>query len=265
MSAYEWREAPAGPRYAVIGNPIAHSKSPAMQSAAFAATGLGESYVAVRVPEAEFDEAINHLVELGYRGLNVTLPLKERAAEWAQQLTDRALRIKSANTLDLVNRVADSTDGPGFLADLQRYGTFKRALVLGAGGSARAVVNALRDHGVDVSIWARRSGQASQLAQEVGGHTAQFPSTNGFDLVVDATSAGLAGVSLPIEWGGKPGLAYALAYGAAAIAFLDQARANGWKTADGLGMLVEQGAIAFTFWTGKPAPVDVMRTAVMNL
>ncbi len=236
-----------------------------MQSAAFKAVGLDESYIAIRVPESEFDEAIMHLVELGYRGLNVTLPLKEKAAMWARQVTDRVARIGSANTLDLVDAVADSTDGPGFIADLTRLGSFDRALVLGAGGSARAIVHALRGQSIEVSIWARRPNQAQHLAQEFGGHAADLPSSHGFDLVVDATSAGLSGASLPVEWSGVPGVAYALAYGEAAAPFLSRARAHGWKTADGLGMLVEQGAVAFTFWTGLTAPVEVMRHAVMNL
>lgn len=269
MSAwFEWRDAPKA-EFAVLGDPIHHSKSPAMHSASFATLGLAFRYVAIRVPVEELAGAVAHLRSLGYRGLNITIPLKEAAATLCASLDSLAARIGAVNTLDLDSMGGRNTDGPGFLAGLEAAGkpTPSRALILGAGGSARAVVAMLADRGVDLSIWNRTPARARTLLAELGvqAEVVETPATDGYDLLVNCTS-GLAPVDLGLDWSAASpdALAYDLMVASEPTPFLAGAAAAGLKTQDGAPMLVRQGALSMRGWTGIEPDENAMLKAVLG-
>jgi L-threonylcarbamoyladenylate synthase len=199
---------------------------------------------------------LDHLQRLGYRGVNVTVPHKAEAFAWCPSHDEWAARVGVVNTINLRTRHGANTDAPGFLASLAGLAV-GRALVLGAGGSAVAVVRALESVGWDVTVWARRP----EAAQALGVGVANTLRTEGFDLVVNATSAGLAGETLPVEWVGT-GLAYDLVYGPAAQPFLQPPQQAGWAAQDGLSMLIHQAALALAQWEGCEPPVAAMECAV---
>ena len=142
--SYEWRDAPQAD-FAVLGDPVNHSLSPRMHQAAYEATHLRHKYVAIRVPVNEFNEAMEFLTKQGYRGVNLTTPLKEAGATWAKKPDAFVARVGSANVLNLLERSAINTDAPGFLDTLPPLGIWPPApiLILGAGGAARALAVAL--------------------------------------------------------------------------------------------------------------------------
>lgn len=268
MRAWEWRDAPAA-RFAVIGDPISHSRSPVMHEAALRHRGLPGAYVAVRVPRGEVVEALDWLRDLGYEGVNVTVPHKEEAAQWCRPGDDFAERVGVVNTVRLKDRVGINTDGPGFLETLRDAAFEPRTgpvLLLGAGGAARAVAFALADAGAEVRIFNRTRERAEVLAAEAGGRVTAVPVADlaGAALVVNATSAHL-GEGAPLELYGEfsPAiLAYDLSYAAGGTPFLRVAQAAGARVLDGLDLLVAQGALSLEWWTGCDAPRDVMRAAV---
>jgi shikimate dehydrogenase len=255
--------------FAVIGDPIGHSKSPAMHRAAYDALGLPYRYVAVHVPQGRVAEALDRMLEMGYRGVNVTVPHKAEALAWASQPDSLAARIGAANTLDLRTGRAWNTDAPGFmdtLADLGLRSPY-RAVVLGAGGSARALVAALSDEaGVEVAVWNRTRDRAERMVQELasGALIQDLPDLSRADLVVNATSTGLDAIELDLDFSvARPhALAYDLAYGSEPTVFERQAAQAGLRHADGRGLLVAQGARAFEHWLGIPAPKTVMLRAI---
>ncbi|GMV88549.1 MAG: shikimate dehydrogenase (NADP(+)) [Chthonomonas sp.] len=255
--------------FAVIGDPIGHSKSPAMHHAAYDALGLVYRYIAVHVPAGRVAEALERLREMGFRGVNVTVPHKAEALAWASQPDPLAARIGAANTLDLPTGRAWNTDAPGFMDTLADLGLRLpyRAVVLGAGGSARAVVAALGDEqGVEVAIWNRTRDRAERMVQELApdAQVLDWPDLTGADLVVNATSTGLSGVELDLDFAGTHpvALAYDLAYGSEPTAFERQAASVGRRHTDGRGLLAAQGARAFEHWLGIPAPKAVMLRAI---
>lgn len=267
MSAFEWREAPPGD-YAVIGDPVAHSLSPAMHAAAYQACGLQLAYHAIRIPEAEFDEAMAWLVELGYRGLNVTLPHKLRAWDWADGTdparSDLAPRA-GANTLNLQSKLAVSTDEAGFMASLSDHEfPRKRALICGAGGTAMALAARLAENGFELKLWNRTPGKWDVFASETN-RTEVVPALDpaGCDLILNATSATLQGFDLPVDWArAEPdALAYDVAYGKPSP-FLESASKKKLTCQDGLRMLMEQGALSFEWWLGISAPRTDMITVL---
>ncbi|MCW5936955.1 MAG: shikimate dehydrogenase [Fimbriimonadaceae bacterium] len=264
MSWKEWRAVERGD-LAVIGDPIAHSLSPVMQNAALRHAGLSWGYQAVRVPLEEFDEALGHLAACGLWGLNVTVPIKEAAFAWC---TDVDPRLGAANTLDLrTPGRGTNTDAPGFMDTLAELGVQPcRAVVLGAGGSARAVAVALCDAGFQVALHNRTSDRARALRGETGLaiEILEEPVLTGGGLVVNATSAGLGGEAPYVAWEtAEPGaLAYDLMYGPAQTAFCEAAEARGLRSTDGLAMLVAQGARSFTWWLDIPAPRQAMMRAL---
>lgn len=255
--------------FAVIGDPVGHSKSPAMHHAAYDALGLPYRYVAVHVAPGRVAEALERMREMGYRGVNVTVPHKAEALAWASQPDSLASRIGAANTLDLRTGRAWNTDAPGFmdtLADLGLRSPY-RAVVLGAGGSARALVAALSDEaGVEVAVWNRTRDRAERMVQELapGAQVLDRPDLTDADLVVNATSTGLSGIELDLDFAATPpdALAYDLAYGSEPTAFERQAASVGRRHTDGRGLLAAQGARAFEHWLGIPAPKAVMLRAI---
>jgi len=260
MSWFEWRDAPEGD-FAVLGDPVSHSRSPQMHAAAYRALGVDWRYRAIRVPLTEFDEAVARLAGLGYKGLNCTVPLKEAAFRWTGDSDETTRRIGAANTLDLPARRTTNTDAPAFVNTFEGKGP---VLLLGAGGTARAFLVALDEAGFEVRLWNRTKSRADALARDlaVRAKVVETPDLTGVGAIVNTTSASLSGESLPLDWSPvrSDAIAYEAAYGPSP--FLDAARAKGLRAVDGLPLLVEQGALAITFWTGLVPDRSVMMEAV---
>ena len=262
-------------RYAVFGQPISHSLSPRIHAAFGAQLGIGVDYRAIEAGRDTFAAALSMFARDGGRGANVPLPLKEEAFALCEQLSERARRCGSVNTLvrDRDGWHGDSTDGVGLLRDLARLGlnpAGARVLLLGAGGAARAAAFALTDHVGELVIANRTPERASRLADQLGADSCALDAlhTQGsFDLVINASAAGHAGSTFdlrPMSFAAS-GAAYDLSYGNASRTFLAVARDAGVHVAvDGLGMLVEQAAESFTMWHGRApdtTPVHVMLRA----
>jgi shikimate dehydrogenase len=251
----------------VLGFPVAHSRSPAMHNAAFEALGLDWHYVALPVPPERFRETVRALPASGYRGANVTIPHKLAALAVAGSATDAARAVGAANTLTFDEGgaiAADNTDAGGFLAALGESPRGQRALVLGAGGAARAVVFALLGAGAaEVSVWNRTPERARQMAADLGARFVEHGEQA--DIVVNATSAGLHDddlSALPLDDLGSPGVACDIVYrGGGPTPFAEWGTRRGARVVEGIEMLVQQGALSFRIWTGREAPIDVMRTA----
>lgn len=264
---YDWREAPPA-EFGVIGDPIRHSLSPKMHRAAYAALGMDLRYLAIHVPDGEFREAIDHLGDMGYQGLNVTVPHKHSAVRWASDPDAFSDRVQSANTLRLSDRSATNTDAPGFLDTLPALGIWPSAsvLLLGAGSSARALLVALEESGYRVRVYNRTFERAREMVKAMGvqAEVLKEPDPEGVALIVNATSASLAGESVPVIWSraGRKTIVYDLAYGQELTPFLLQGALAGLKVVDGREMLVAQGARSFEWWFGRSAPYDAMYEAV---
>ncbi len=245
-------------RYAVLGHPIAHSKSPIIHSAFAAQTGQRLSYERIEVPLDGFAEQVRSLIAAGYRGFNVTVPFKEQAFALAQRRTPRAQAAGAVNTLMPTPEglLGDNTDGAGLVADLQRLGVQlagARVLLLGAGGACRGVILPLREAGVaHIAICNRTPGKAQALAEAFGVTVQPVVPTSAFDVTINATSAGLSGALPPMPPGAISAqtFAYDMLYASHPTAFMQHGAALGARVADGLGMLVGQAAESFALWRG---------------
>ncbi len=280
-------EIPPGTRLvALVGDPVSHSLSPRMHAAAFRACGLAWAYVALRVPAEDLREAVAGLRALGFAGANVTLPHKAAVVELADELDPSARRCGAANTLVFQEGgrvVAYNTDVAGFRRALEEEGVTVagvHAVVLGAGGAARAACAALAEGGAQaVTVLARRREAAEALCRAA---QREFPRTRfapgsleaaargtvrGADLLVNATPVGMdpdqAGSPVPDADWLRPGMVvFDLVYNPARTRLLRWAEGAGARAVGGLLMLVHQGAEAFQLWTGMRAPVEVMKRAV---
>jgi shikimate dehydrogenase len=258
-------------RLAVLGHPVAHSRSPAMHGAALAELGLaGEwSYEAIDLAPDEFERRVRAMQEEGFVGANVTVPHKGAALSLADTLSETAREIGAANTLgfDGGEIRADNTDAAGFLAALPAPPGGGRALVLGAGGAARAVCWALLREGAEVEVWNRTELRSRNLCEKLGGSPVSTPDPGGYDLIVNTTSVGLGDedpfAELPLTARGfGPGQTVVdLVYGDGPTRLLRAAAAAGAATVDGIEILVRQGALSLEIWTGREAPLDTMRAA----
>ncbi len=272
--------------YGVIGHPVTHSLSPAMQNAAFLHGRLPAIYMRWDLRPAEVGRWLAVAHGLGVYGFNVTVPHKECVARLlgASALSDGARLIGAANTVvaERGGWVGHNTDAHGFLEALRQDVRWRprgqRAVVLGAGGAARAVCMALSRSGAAVTIANRTPSRARTLAQWVRQRVPRAPvqtiawraetigrALGDADLLVNATSLGLrAGDRLPVAVSDlrSPLVVYDLVYGRRPTRLVTQARHRGLVAADGLGMLLYQGARAFELWTGRTAPVAVMRRAL---
>ncbi len=258
-------------RLGVLGWPVAHSRSPAIHNAALAALRLDDwRYQRLPVPPELLVQTTRALGESGFVGANVTIPHKRAALELADSASEAAAAIGAANTLTFAADgaiAAENTDAPGLIAALGGPPRGLRALVLGAGGSARAAAWALREGGAsEVSVWNRTPERAEALARELG--VRALARAEPADLLVNCTSVGLhpAGEELAMlgltqsRLGDYP-LVVDLVYRAGPTELLSAAQQQGSRTIDGLEILVAQGALSFELWTGRAAPLEAMRRA----
>jgi shikimate dehydrogenase len=258
-------------RLGVVGWPVAHSLSPAMQNAGLASVGLADwRYQRLPIPPELFDETVAALPGASFRGVNVTIPHKHAALALATDPSPQALAIGAANTLIFEGdgRIrADNTDAPGLIAALPFSAAGRTALVLGAGGSARAAVWALLDAGArEVRVWNRTPARARELCAELGG-TPVLDAASA-DLLVNCTSVGLH----PAQEGFKPLPVDAddvtsyqcvvdLVYRDTETPLVQAARARRVPVVGGRELLVRQGVLSFEMFTGRAAPIEVMRRA----
>jgi len=246
-----------------------------MQNAALTAAGLGHwRYQLLPAAPELLHELVRALPAAGFLGANVTIPHKGAALALATAPTDRARAIGAANTLTFEPGgaiVADNTDAPALVAALPFTIPGRSALVLGAGGSARAAVWALRNAGArEVQVWNRSPDRARELCAELGGTPAGTPAGRlpGVDLLVNCTSVGLDGSDpfdrLPVSADDltRYGCVVDLVYAPGATRLIAAARERGVATVDGLELLVGQGALSFERFTGRAPPVETMRSAV---
>lgn len=258
----------------VLGWPVAHSRSPAIQNAALAAAGLDWRYMKLPVRPDELEATARALPGSGYRGANVTIPHKLAALRLADVASPAARAIGAANTLSFANgRIeADNTDAGGLVEALPKPVAGLRALVLGAGGAGRAAAWALREAGAaEVRVWNRTPERAEALARALGVATAASPSASPADLLVNATAVGLdsgladeaALEALGLSGAQAPAAVVDLVYRAdgAPTPVAAWGERAGAAVVDGLEVLVRQGALSFSLWTGLPAPLDAMRAA----
>jgi shikimate dehydrogenase len=255
-------------RAGVIGHPIAHSRSPQMHNAAYAALGLDWQYEAIDVPRASLEAFVRALPASGMAGVNVTIPHKQAVLTVCDRVAAEAERAGSVNTIVVEpdgRLTGHSTDGRGVVWALGDV-TPTTALVLGSGGAARAAVVALADAGWDVLVSARRC----QAARELGAGHETWPPSRGAPLIVNATPIGQVfdPAWMPLgPWLIEPGATVCdLAYrGDGRPTPLCLAAADrGARVVDGLEVLVGQGVLAFELLTGRRAPVEVMRAAVRS-
>lgn len=251
-------------RYAVVGNPIAHSKSPLIHARFAAQTGQHLTYERILAPIDGFADTVRQFFSAGGKGLNVTVPFKLEAHALADTLTQRAQAAGAVNTLTLDGAVllGDNTDGAGLVTDIEENAGValhgKRLLLLGAGGAARGAMLPLLQAGPAQLVIANRTVDKAQvLAQQVqhAGNTlaCEYAQLQGvFDVVINATSASLDGQlpPIPAHIFSPSTFAYDMMYAAEPTVFLRFAASHGAATRDGLGMLIEQAAEAFLVWRG---------------
>jgi shikimate dehydrogenase len=281
------------PRLGVLGWPVAHSRSPAIHNAALVALGMSDwRYQRLPVPPAVFGATVRALGESGFLGANVTIPHKQVALALADRASEVASAIGAANTLTFApdgTIAAENTDAPGLIAALHRPPRGLRVLVLGAGGGARAAVWALRQEGArEVLVWNRTTERARALARDLDARPVRRPEPA--DLLINCTSVGLREeaasaedthrgarsaslerlasedaalnqLGLTFDLVGEYPYVVDMAYRAGPTALLSAAHAHHADTVDGLDVLIAQGALSFELWTGRTAPLEVMRRA----
>ncbi len=251
-------------RYVVIGNPIAHSRSPDIHAHFAAQTGQNLIYERLLAPLDGFAQAVSDFIRQGGKGANVTVPFKLEAHALATSLTERARVAGAVNTLKFEDGaiLGDNTDGIGMVVDIVRNADVtiagKRILLFGAGGAARGVLLPLiHEHPAELVIANRTVAKAIELTSQFAQHgrigASTFEALQGaFDVVINATSASLAGDVPPVSPTvfGKNAFVYDMMYGKTPTAFMRFAHSHGAQVRDGLGMLVEQAAESFFLWRG---------------
>jgi shikimate dehydrogenase len=276
----------------LIGCPLGHSLSPKIHTAALKACGLEGDYLLFPIAPDDMQglkDLLNRVRSNEIHGLNVTIPHKQNVIEWMDELTPTAKAIGAVNTIYLRENklVGDNTDAPGFLSDLKRFLTTEtqshagmirhgdsKALVLGAGGSARAVIYALVNNSWNVTVAARRIEQSQELAVQFKTANAielnlQTFKPSSFRLIVNTTPLGMSpnvdqsplpdNVTLPNDI-----MIYDLVYNPQETKLVRDARLQGLQATTGLGMLVEQAALAFEIWTGHNPPRNILYTSVVE-
>lgn len=272
---------PRFPLAAVIGSPISHSRSPVMHRYWLSQQQVAGDYTKLDVRADDLRDVLKTLPKMGFVGVNITIPHKQAALELADQVTDRAARIGAANTLVFKDGLifADNTDGYGFIQNLKTgapdWNSSLPAVVLGAGGAARAVIVSLLDEGVPtLRLMNRSKAKAEALAQEFGTRVEvrdwddRSQTLNGAGLLVNTTSLGMVGQpELAIDLNTLPSEAIVtdLVYTPLMTDLLARAQARGNVIVDGLGMLLHQGVPGFEMWFGATPTVDTAtRKAVLG-
>jgi shikimate dehydrogenase len=257
-------------KLAVLGHPVSHSRSPAMQNAALAALGLEDwSYQAIDAAPEAFEMTVRELAEVGYAGVNVTVPHKQAALALADEASEASRQIGAANTLVFGDKriEAHNTDADGLLAALPDPPRGRRALVLGAGGAARAALWALLWEGASADVWNRTPERAEKICAELGGKAVTVPRQEEYDLIVNTSAAGLGGEDpfdhLPLtrERFSEAQTVVDMVYGERRSRLLKAAEGARATVVDGLEILVQQGARSLEIWTGLQPDLDVMRAA----
>ena len=270
----------------IFGYPVGHTLSPLMQNAAIEALDIPYIYIPFEVSPENLESAINGIRSLGIIGVNITVPHKEKAIPFLDEITEEASLIGSVNIIENKSGrlVGHNTDSRGYIRSLQEDAGFdpkgKKGLIIGAGGAARGVVAGLSVNGISEIVIANRTLEKGEaLAAEFGGKfreikfsahplsSLKYPDIlSSLDLIVNTTSIELDGKAVEVELSFIPphALISDIAYNPPITSFLKQARKAGRKTLDGLGMLLYQGAITFEIWTSNKAPVDVMKKALME-
>ncbi|OOL19798.1 shikimate dehydrogenase [Bombella intestini] len=261
----------------VIGWPVEHSRSPLLHNHWCRVHQVNGAYVPLPVAPGQLETALRGLAAAGFRGVNVTIPHKEEAFRLCDELTETARRAGAANTLRFEKGriIGDCTDGTGFCDNLSAHDVRLegRALVLGAGGAARAVAAALQDRGCEVFIANRTTARAEALVQALGAGTvldwADWPSRLGeMSLLVNATSLGMGGRE-DMDWAtllqaGQAGLSVAdIVYTPRQTPLLKAAQKHGFRTVDGLGMLICQARAGFQGWFGVLPEADEASFALL--
>ncbi|MFT4049771.1 MAG: shikimate dehydrogenase [Solirubrobacterales bacterium] len=263
------------PRFGVAGYPVAHSRSPRMHSAAYVELGIDATYQLLPIPPELFAETVRALPGSGYRGINVTIPHKHAAAELADARSAAVEAIGAANTLTFSGGEirADNTDAPGLIAALGGALADRSALVLGAGGTARAAVWALKDSGAEVSIHNRTAERAAKLADEFGADLVfDVDGGAGFDLIVNTTAVGmdadfdedrvLTALGLDLAAIEPAATIVDFVYRDGGSPLTAAARAHGLRVVDGAELLARQGALSFELWFDRPAPLATMQAVI---
>lgn len=271
--------------YGIIGNPVAHSLSPDMHNAAFKRLKLSGKYKKIHLQESQLKSFLKKLRCSGYQGLNITVPFKEKVLPFLDKISPEAKLIGAVNTILVKNGkiIGYNTDGAGYLLSLQKEKKWqaknKKIVILGAGGAARGILAALcLAQAKQITIANRREMKSQKLAQDF---KRKFPKTKlqscsllnigndlkNADLFINTTSGGMKGnelPSLPLEKLPRKALVSDIVYKPRKTALLQNARKLKLKTHEGLGMLLYQGALAFEIWTGKKAPVALMKRALLK-
>jgi shikimate dehydrogenase len=260
-------------RYVVMGNPVAHSKSPLIHAQFAGQTGEAILYERLLVPQDGFAAAVYDLMGSGAKGANVTVPFKQEAYALATALTERASAAGAVNTLKFAGNVilGDNTDGAGLCTDIVRNCGIalagKRILLLGAGGAARGVLLPLLHQRPSQLVLVNRNfAKAGELAAKFAADgnlvASEYAALEGsFDVIINATAASLNGEMPPVTPGlfGPGALAYDMMYGPQATLFMQFAQQQGATVRDGLGMLIEQAAESFYVWRGiRPDTAPVL-------
>lgn len=270
----------------LFGYPVQHSLSPGMHNAAFRKLGLDYVYVPFNVHPDNLETAVRAIRSLGLVGVNLTIPHKEGVIPFLDWISEDALRIRSVNTIHNFDGTLKgyTTDGSGFIKALEAAGKppkGSKAVVLGAGGSARATVYTLALEGADVTVANRTYSRAVELSRLIdaalGSDAVRFAALDSpeareaireADLLVNCTSVGMYPHAeeqpVPAEWLHAGLFVYDQVYNPVETRLLESARAVGARGANGVGMLVFQGALSFEIWTGRTPPLEVMEQAVLE-
>ncbi len=268
--------------YGIFGYPVEHTFSPGMHNSAFKKIGMDACYVPFAVPPENLEDAVRAVIPLGLRGVNVTVPHKERVLAFLDELSEEARLIGAVNTIEVRKGrlIGHNTDGRGFLRSLREHGRLdpkgKKFLFIGSGGAARAVSFSLALAGAAAIVFRDIDARkASLLANDISEKTGVPAITIGqetlpeyaadADCLINASPLGLKRMDplpMPAELIKRKHLVCDLVYNPPVTALLKMAKKRGAKRLSGLGMLLYQGVIAFEIWTGKKAPVLVMKNAL---
>ncbi len=268
--------------YGLIGDPVEHSLSPHMMNAAFSFCKLDARYMALRVKMEDVSLAISGIRSLNFAGVNVTLPHKSTVIPYLDEVTPFAKKIGAVNTISNVSGYlkGTNTDFLGFLRSLKTLNFSPKNKVigiLGAGGSARALIVGLADAGAyRLIIYNRTAERAEKLVAEFSQYfqetkfeavTLQTIQETNLDLLVNTTTVGMFSSELPVDLNlcSKINFLVDLIYSPRQTSLLKQAQKMGITSLNGIGMLLYQGCESFTFWTGKDAPEEVMRNRLLGL